>query len=65
MGGVDIMKLQDFDFSMVELHNGIFFGETDFSNLEGVSQVFGRCGIALNCSGGGGMCGIGANCSGW
>ena len=56
------MSLNEFEFSMISEKQGVAVGE--FADTSGMSRVLGRCGVGVNCSGGGGQCGIGVNCSG-
>ena len=56
------MSLKEFDFAMLEAHQGVLVGE--FSETSYTSKVYGRCGFGAGCGGGGGQCGFGAGCSG-
>lgn len=56
------MSLKEFDFAMLEAHQGILVGE--FSETSYTSKVYGICGYGVDCSGGGGQCGYSVNCSG-
>ena len=58
------MKLREFKLGSEAIAlGGIEFGLSKMHSFTG-SRVYGMCGSAVNCAGGGGMCGAGVNCAG-
>lgn len=56
------MSFKNFDFSMFDSSAGLQIGEPSRANS--ASPAAGKCGIGLDCGGGGGRCGTGLDCSG-
>lgn len=59
------MSIKDFKISAVDSSKGLSIGEyKDAAEEKILSKADGRCGVGMNCAGGGGQCGVGMNCAG-
>ena len=53
------MSIKDFKISAVDSSKGLSIGE-----YKEMSKADGKCGMSLDCSGGGGECGMSLKCAG-